>query len=223
MAEMWYFAREGEKFGPFSATQLKEFVAAEQLRRQDTVWKEGIEQGVLAVKVRHLFPPIQAKAPPAQPGGRTVPVPSPPPAPSRQLTPQPSGVAADSVPPSNPLEAHAVPPEPRSMVPDGLELVSIEDDPTAVAVLNDPTTRPGPERPQVPQPEAAKKRRVISVKGGVISSQDGEVVKYRKQCLKCRYADVCLTTMRIRSGVTRVNFFCPKCKKNQQCVIQGVG
>ena len=73
-----------------------------------------------------------------------------------------------------------------------------------------------------PQQEFVKKRRVLGVKGGVISSQDGEVVKYRKQCLKCKYADTSLTTMRIRSGTTRVNFFCPKCKKSQQCEIQGV-
>jgi hypothetical protein len=221
MAEKWYYAHEGEKFGPFSATQLKELAATAQLRPQDTVWKEGMEHGVLAVKVRHLFPPMQAKAPPAQAEGRTVPVASPPRTPPRQLTPP--VVAADSVPPSNPLEAHVVAPEPRSMIPDGLELVSIEDDPTAVAVSSDPTPGAEPERPQVAHQEAVKKRRVLSVKGGIIASQDGEVVKYRKQCLKCRYADVCLTTMRIRSGVTRVNFFCPKCKKSQQCEIQGVG
>jgi hypothetical protein len=103
MAEKWYYVQEGEKFGPFSATQLKELAAREQLRPQDTVWREGMKQRVLAVKVRHLSPPIQAKALPAPPDGRTKPVPSPPPAPSRQLTPQPSGVAAGSVPPSNPL------------------------------------------------------------------------------------------------------------------------
>jgi hypothetical protein len=223
MAEKWYYARGAEQFGPFSATQLKELAAGEQLRPQDTVWKEGMEHRVLAVKVRHLFPPIQPKAPPAQPGGRTVPVPSPPRPPSKQLSPQAPGLAAASVPRSNPLEVQAVALEPRSMIPDGLELVSIEDGPTAVDGSLEPATFAEPERPQVPHQEAVKKRRVLGVKGGVISSQDGEVVKYRKQCLKCRYADTSLTTMRIRSGVTRVNFFCPKCKKNQQCEIQGVG
>jgi hypothetical protein len=211
MAANWFYAREGKHFGPFSATQLKEFAAAEQLRPQDTVWKEGMEHGVLAVKVRHLFPPVQAKAPPAQADGRTVPVLSPSRTPARQLTPN---LAADSVLPSNPLGAQVVAPEPRKMIPDGLELVSIEDGPTDVAGSGDPNPCAEPERPQVAHQEAVKKRRVLSVKGGVIASQDGEVVKYRKQCLKCRYADTSLTTMRIRGGVTRVNFFCPKCKKS---------
>jgi hypothetical protein len=64
---------------------------------------------------------------------------------------------------------------------------------------------------------------VLGVKGGVLMSQDGAQVKYRKKCLRCGYADTSLTTMPIRSGVTRVNFFCPKCKKSQQVEIQGVG
>jgi hypothetical protein len=216
MAVKWYFAREGKKFGPFSAVQLKELAATEKLRPQDTVWKEGMQQGVLATKVKELFSPIPARAAPAPPAMQTVPAPSPSPAP-------PPESAADSVPPSNPLEAETTAPEPRTIVPEGLELASMEDDPSAVAVASESTYRPEPERPMVPPQEPVKKRRVLGVKGGVISSQDGEVVKYRKQCLKCRYADVALTTMRIRSGITRVNFFCPKCKKSQQCEIQGVG
>jgi hypothetical protein len=54
-------------------------------------------------------------------------------------------------------------------------------------------------------------------------SQDGTHVKFRKKCLRCGYPDTSLTTMPIRSGVTRVNFFCPKCKKSQQVEIQGTG
>ena len=46
MAEKWYFAREGMRFGPFSALQLQEQAAGEQLRPQDTVWKEGMKKGV---------------------------------------------------------------------------------------------------------------------------------------------------------------------------------
>jgi hypothetical protein len=223
MADQWYFARDGKQFGPFSAAQLKGFAATRQLRPQDSVWKAGMAQRVLAAKVRQLFPPIQAHAPPALPAGQTIPVPSLARSPPRRLTPQPPGLVTDSAPPSKLLGEPATSLEPRSIIPDGLELVSIEDGTSAVAVSSDPTPRTGPEQPDVPQQEAVKKWRVIGVKGGVITSQDGGVVKYRKQCLKCRYADTSLTTMRIWSGFTRVHFFCPKCKKSQECVIQAVG
>ena len=109
------------------------------------------------------------------------------------------------------------------MIPDGLELVSIEEDTPVAPVVSAPTEVNGQEPPPVPYQEPVRKRRVLEVRGGVISSQDGVVVKYRKQCPKCGYADTSLTTMQIRSGVTRVNFFCRKCKKNQQVEIQGVG
>jgi hypothetical protein len=73
------------------------------------------------------------------------------------------------------------------------------------------------------RPQEPKTRRVTGVRGGVVVSQDGQVVKFRKQCLRCSYADTNVARMPIRSGVTRVNFFCPKCKKNQQVEVQAVG
>jgi hypothetical protein len=222
MAEKWYFAREGKKFGPFSATQLKELAATEQLRPQDTVWKEGVEQAVLAVKVRHFLPPIQAKAPPAQPGGRTVPVPSFPRSPSRQLTLQPLGLATDSVPPSQPPEAQTTSPEPKSMIPDGLELIPIDDCISAPIVSAPPTDGTGSEHSDVPEQEEVKKRRVPGVVGVVFTSKGGLVVKYGKKCLKCGYADTKLTTTPIQRGIRRTNFICPRCKKSQRVEIQGV-
>jgi hypothetical protein len=68
----------------------------------------------------------------------------------------------------------------------------------------------------------AREKRVISVNGGTISSQDGTVVKFRKKCLRCGYMDTSLSTMPIPNGHVRVNFFCPKCKKNQQTEVHGV-
>jgi ribosomal protein S27AE len=73
-----------------------------------------------------------------------------------------------------------------------------------------------------PQPEKVRKRRVLGVKGGVILSQDGLVLRYRKKCLRCGYADTSMATTPIRNGVTRGTFFCPKCKKSQQVEIQAV-
>ena len=54
-------------------------------------------------------------------------------------------------------------------------------------------------------------------------SQNGEIMKYKKKCLKCGYEDTSLTTAQIPCGSKRMNFFCPKCKKNYPIQIQGVG
>ena len=70
--------------------------------------------------------------------------------------------------------------------------------------------------------QQVRKRRVLGVKGGVIMSQDGVVLRYRKKCLRCGYADTSITTMPIRKGSTRVNFFCRKCRKMRQVEIQGI-
>jgi hypothetical protein len=199
MAEKWYFAREGRSFGPFSAAQLKESAATEELRPQDTVWKEGMERGVLAAKVRHLFPPIQA--PPTPPSGRTVPALSP------SLSPLPGSPSSPPI-----LGTHSELPaglpeedvpflESSVGIPDDLELVPIEDGIPAYA----------PE----PAP-ASTKRRVLGVKGAVLVGQNGVVVCYRNKCRRCGRADIYVTTMRIRPGTTCVNYFCPKCRKTQQ-------
>jgi len=203
MSTKWYFASAKQTFGPFSAAQLQEFAVSGRLQRQDTVWKEGMETGVLATKVKHLFAVASVSAAPAVGSAAAVPDPairnepeSPPIVPAAPITPTDEG------------------PEKTPEAPKGDRHTLSEEAADRRAESS------GGLRPQ---PEVAKKRRVIGVKGGVLSSQDGEVVKYRKVCLKCKYADTSMTTMRIRSGTTRVNFFCPKCRKSQQCEIQGVG
>ncbi len=71
----------------------------------------------------------------------------------------------------------------------------------------------GPPRP----------RRVLTVKGGILASQDGQSVKLRKQCLRCGYKHTSMTTMPIRPGVNRAGFYCPKCKKGQKVEVHAVG
>ena len=67
MADQWFYAWDTKRLGPFSAAQLRELVALGRLQPTDTVWKGGIEKGVLATKVQHLFPAPQAQAPSANP------------------------------------------------------------------------------------------------------------------------------------------------------------
>jgi hypothetical protein len=55
MAEAWYYARDANRIGPFSGSQLKNLAALGSILRTDTIWKEGVEKGVLASKVKNLF------------------------------------------------------------------------------------------------------------------------------------------------------------------------
>src|SRR5260370_29812525 len=81
MAGGWYYAHDDDKLGPFSGEQLKEFAASGVILPTDTVWKGGVEAGVLASRIKNLFSPAaanaglaEAKAPPVA----DVPVPAPP-------------------------------------------------------------------------------------------------------------------------------------------------
>ena len=61
MADSWYYARDDERNGPFSSQQLRDLADAGSILATDTVWKTGVEQGVLATKVKHLFPPAEVR------------------------------------------------------------------------------------------------------------------------------------------------------------------
>jgi hypothetical protein len=193
MTDQWYFARDGKTSGPFSAARLQELAAAGEVRPQDAVWKEGMDRRVLASKVKGLFAASPAPAPP-------------PPAPAAEPPPPPPPEAA---------EEPAPPPEPEP------EPAEQAEEPAAPAEADKP--EPPPEEKFTAPPQPTKVFRVLSIKGGVIASQDGTIVKFRKKCLRCGYGDTSLTTMRIRSGTTRVNFFCPKCRKSQLTEVNGVG
>ncbi len=196
MSNQWYFARDGEEFGPFTAAQLKGLAASGRLRPHDTVWTDGADKRVPAVKVKHLF---AAPAAPAAPG------PSPGHAPASEAPAE--SPAALPGPPAD----QGAPPAPRSEV-SGAGRTDVPRPENGPFVEED---KPRPQQPEV------KARRVIDVKGGVVTSQDGVSVKIRKKCLKCGYNDTSVSTMPIRPGTTRVNFFCPKCKKSQQVEIRG--
>jgi len=65
----WYYSRDLEVSGPFCDDELASLAAAGTILPTDTVWKEGVEQGVLAHRVRHLFPSeISSQASPVTEG-----------------------------------------------------------------------------------------------------------------------------------------------------------
>jgi hypothetical protein len=149
MAEQWYFGRDNKRFGPFSAPQLKELAALGKLQPKDTVWKEGIEKGMLAEKVKNLFPPPEAAALLAD---ARVPV-----ADERlsrlRLSKDLSSMASQSASNSGPLPPstndHAAP-EPSDIIPDGLMLKVIPED-AAFPVLPAAIDPPGSQHMEEPE------------------------------------------------------------------------
>lgn len=194
MPDNWYYATDEKKLGPFSSAQLKELAGAGQLLPSHTVWKEGIEKGVLAAKVKNLFP-----APKEEP-------PSTSEEPSSCLPPQTKSSAAELVnqapPPSSPA--------------------ALENQGPALQANTDAEQKPQGGKVAIQyQPTVKRPFRVVGSSGAVILGQDGTSVRYRKKCPKCGYEDSSMKTMAIRSGVNRERFFCQKCRKLQQVEIHG--
>src|SRR5262245_25724444 len=61
---MWYVARGDQTVGPVSLEQLQAAARDGQLRRDDFVWTEGMEQWAAAFTVANLWPPEIADQPP---------------------------------------------------------------------------------------------------------------------------------------------------------------
>jgi hypothetical protein len=57
MADVWFYAHNGQQAGPVSAEELEELAQDGRLLRTDLVWKEGLPQWVQAKTVTGLFPP----------------------------------------------------------------------------------------------------------------------------------------------------------------------
>jgi hypothetical protein len=129
-----------------------------------------------------------------------------------------------AAPISPPVPAPA--PQPEPVPPPAVEAAppagaAIPDDSGLVPLVNAPAPPAKAEAPS--RRHEAPKKRVLHIKGGILSSQDGTTVKFRKQCPKCGYLDTSITTMLIPNGCARPNFFCPRCKRGQQVEVQGVG
>jgi hypothetical protein len=211
MADQWYYGRDDQKHGPYSSRDLRELADSGKILPTDTIWKEGVERGVLAQKVKNLFPPSPATVPVAD---ATSPAPPPgAPLPSEALT---SAVPKEMPPPAP--EAQQTPVEPES---DKLpEDAKGEAESPFVKEAPAPPTPPlsQPKRPQQP----AKKGRAVAGKGVIITSQDGTNVQFRKVCTVCGNEDNCRSTMPIRHGPIRIGFFCRKCKRQRQVEMQGI-
>jgi len=82
-----------------------------------------------------------------------------------------------------------------------------------------PIEKPAPPK-AAPKPPEKKKGRAVALKGCEIAGQDGEYARYRKICTVCHHKDSACHTIVISSRVTKGNYFCPKCRKRRDVVIQ---
>jgi hypothetical protein len=238
MADQFYLERDQKKYGPFSAAHLKKLAAAGRLQPTDLVSKEGMETGVPAANVKKLFPDAQAAA-----SAKVVSAPA-----IELAAPQVYAAVGDSGPSPAPPDAPGTSPGlVADTIPDGLTLVPIpgqaEWQPAAAPAparspppdgRNGPAGKPGPapagaaadrasrDRPSPKKQEPVRKRRAVAVSGAVLMNQDGERVYYRKKCSKCGHEDSTRSCMLIGSGITRVHFFCTKCRKMRDVQIQGL-
>jgi hypothetical protein len=85
MTEQWFYGVGGERQGPVSGRQLRELAEEGRIQPADTIWKEGVAEGVPAYQVKNLFGPevTPPEAAPAAPAGTETAEPeqaAPPPA-----------------------------------------------------------------------------------------------------------------------------------------------
>jgi GYF domain 2 len=230
MAIQWYYGRGTDITGPFSGPELAHLANSGTVLPTDTVWQEGVEMGVLATRVKNLFTHAPADAAargagalPAEvssqllqevvilpPGGLTAldrSEGSPPP-PDVETIP---AVSAGETQPQGSVSAE-------STTPGGAAPEAIPDDPELK-----PLEEPQATATQPPAQQArGRKARATAGKGVMIVAQDSTNVKYRMKCTGCGYEDTSWKTMPITRGMTRLSFFCPKCRKRRDGEIHGV-
>jgi hypothetical protein len=72
-----------------------------------------------------------------------------------------------------------------------------------------------------PRPKEREKR-VVEIRGGILCSQDGVSVRFKKKCTHCGQEEPARSTAQIRNGSMRVPFYCRKCKKPRTVEMRGI-
>src|SRR5437870_253670 len=139
MSEQWYYAWSGEKLGPFSGEQLKELAEAGKIQPTDTIWKDGVDQGVEAGRVKNLFAPEPATSPESTATSETT--------------------TASLLPPLEIEVEHAPSPKRKPDSATGLETLAGED-----RTERKPAAKPGPSETDQPKP---KKGHAMAIRGAV--------------------------------------------------------
>jgi hypothetical protein len=224
MAVKWFFEQGGKSYGPFLSGQLKKMAATGKIHLEDTVWKEGLDKRVPASRVRYLFEAAHRVAVAAA-DAQVLPAPELARPPTQRPPPMSASAEAEAAAPADSSVAGVDPldfPDDAGLVPlDDTKIPSSYDEAPEEAPAVQPQAKKSPD-PRREEPEARKKR-VISVKGGVLMGQDGERAKVRKKCTRCSHEDTSISSLSIPKGSMRMNFYCPKCRKNSIVEIFGAG
>jgi hypothetical protein len=213
MSDRWYYAHDDNKVGPFSGRQLLDLAVVGEILRTDTVWKEGIEKGVLATRVQYLFPPAPVVVFPVGPDAPPDLVPSssgPTARTSGDGKPAPAGLSTGNIAEEAIAGEAALPTgPPPADIPDDIRLQAEATAPVNTNLISSP-------------PYTAPKRRAVAVKGAAIVGQDGTRVRFRKKCAACGYEDQCWSTLQITLGSMKTTFCCSKCLKKQGVEMKGL-
>jgi hypothetical protein len=79
-----------------------------------------------------------------------------------------------------------------------------------------------PVNPPKPAEHSERLKRVVSIRGGILCSQDGVSVRFKKKCEKCGYEDAARSVAPIRTGSMRISFYCRKCRKSRTVEMNAV-
>jgi hypothetical protein len=231
MINEWYYGRGADISGPITGKALAELAANGTILPGDTVWREGVENGVLASNVKNLFvppkpfivpipvlealvvPPITTKVAPVKDE-----MPGLLPLSETGVMDAPMDVpVVDTSPTLEQLVAGREMPGLRALSPIGVVDVI---EPVVEAIVPVPVVPEVVEPPKPPAP--TRKARAIAGKGAIIVGQDGKTVKYKGKCTTCGYEDSSWKSMTIPRGSYRTTFFCNKCRKRRDVEIQGM-
>jgi GYF domain 2 len=93
------------------------------------------------------------------------------------------------------------------------------DNSSTAALVSAPTPEAPRNSPTTPA-KTVNRGRAVALRSADIVSQDGTQAKYRKKCTACGTVDSSCHTITISNKTTKANYFCPKCRKRREVVIQ---
>lgn len=76
-----------------------------------------------------------------------------------------------------------------------------------------------PAKTERPRPKL--RATAVAVKGADLVGQDGVDARYRMKCSECGHKDSSCRTFKIVAKTVKSGFFCPKCKKRREVIVQG--
>jgi hypothetical protein len=203
MAREFFIGRGEKQYGPFTATELRDLGVDGKIQPTDVVWRDGSNLRTPATKVKGLLPAAVA----VQPGGGVA-----------AAEPRTEPDNRDS---SACIETEFEIPTPQAPA----DLVVEPEQPTEKqpARLSDSVDSPIASVAKPREREAERPRRVISIRGGRLVSQDGKHVVFRRVCDTCGDEAQGRLTVVIRPGAMKIPYFCRKCRKGRQVEMMGVG